>query len=123
MNVGARTLPPDIEQELVRLEQLAGLLDARFALPGTGIRIGLDSVVGLIPGVGDTVMLLPSLYMIMKARGLGVPFDVLAQMAVNSLIDFSIGTIPVVGDLFDVAFKANRRNVALMRHYLTGAGG
>ncbi|MDG4648460.1 DUF4112 domain-containing protein [Roseibacterium sp. SDUM158017] len=110
------------DRQLQKLERLAGQLDAAFRVPGTGIRIGYDSIVGLIPGVGDTLALLPAAYILNEARKLGASRGVLARMAGNTGIDWVIGAIPLVGDLFDVGWKANRRNVALLRQDLQRRG-
>jgi hypothetical protein len=109
----------DREEEIRRLENLADWMDSRFRLPGTNIRFGLDSLLGLIPGLGDGVLALPSAYVVLAAHRLGVSPLVLARMAGNVGIDMVIGAIPVLGDLFDVGFKANRRNVALLRRHLS----
>lgn len=106
---------PERERELARLDRLAHLLDARFRLPGTGIRFGLDGLLGLIPGVGDVATTAPSAWMIVRGWQLGARRRVLVRMAGNTAIDFVVGSIPLVGDLFDVGFKANLRNAALLR--------
>ncbi len=103
-----------------RLERLATWLDSRFLIPGTGWAIGFDSLIGLIPGIGDGASALVSLYIISQARDLGVRKRTLTKMAGNALVDFILGTIPLVGDLFDIGFKANLRNVALIRADLEG---
>jgi len=97
---------------------MADWLDSRFRLPGTDIRFGLDSVVGLIPGVGDDLLALPSIYILMSAQNLGASRLVLMRMAGNIGVDMVLGTIPVLGDLFDLGFKSNRRNIALLRRHL-----
>jgi len=97
---------------------MADWLDSRFRLPGTDIRFGLDSVVGLIPGVGDGLLALPSIYILMSAQNLGASRLVLMRMAGNIGVDMVLGTIPVLGDLFDLGFKSNRRNIALLRRHL-----
>lgn len=108
---------PDREAEIARLEQLAHWMDERFAIPGTDIRFGLDSVIGLIPGVGDTGAALFSAYIVTRAHALGVPKRHLWRMVGNVLIDLAVGSIPLLGDLFDVGFKANRRNVEILRRH------
>lgn len=102
---------------LEHLEKLADWLDSRFVVPGTSLRFGLDSVIGLIPGVGDTLMLAISSYIIGRARRHGVPKHVQARMIFNAGIDWLIGLIPFVGDVFDIGWKANRRNLALIRKH------
>lgn len=99
------------------LRRLAWLLDDAIRLPG-GYRIGLDGIVGLVPGIGDALGLAASAYIIVRAKGLGVPRIVLTRMIGNVALEFVIGLIPLLGDLFDFAFKANRRNLALMEQYL-----
>lgn len=107
----------DYDREIERLDRIAQWLDEWFRIPGTGIRIGADSIIGLVPGVGDAVPFAVSLYMIARAQRMGVPGRLLGRMAANSLIDFVIGSVPVLGDVFDVGFKANRRNVDLLKRH------
>jgi hypothetical protein len=99
------------------IRRLAWLLDAAIRLPG-GFRIGLDGIVGLVPGIGDALGLAASGYIVMRARRFGVPRVVLARMIGNVALEFVIGTIPVLGDLFDFVFKSNLRNLALIEQYL-----
>ena len=108
-------VPGDAEA-LARLERLVRLLDDRFSLGG--FRFGLDGLVGLIPGVGDSFGLLASAYIVLEAWRLGAPRGVLLRMVVNLLLDFFVGAVPVLGDLFDFGFKANRRNFNLLRRAL-----
>lgn len=107
------------DRELARLDRLANALDARFRLPGIGVRFGWDSILGLVPGVGDTLTALPSVWLILQARRLGAPPGLLAGMAMRTGVDYVVGSIPLVGDLFDIGFKANRRNVEALRRHLT----
>lgn len=107
-----------IERELRQLDRLAVLLDARFRLPGTGFRVGWDSILGLIPVIGDTATVVPSVYLIWRAHQLGLPRNVLFRMGLNSMVDYLVGSIPLLGDFFDAAFKANLRNVRLLRRAL-----
>src|ERR1700746_2801823 len=100
------------------LDLLAHLLDDWFRLPGTSIRFGLDGIVGLIPGLGDILAGLASCIIILAAWFRGVPYVGLIRMVVNLGIDVVVGTIPFIGDAFDVAWKANRRNYALMVRHL-----
>lgn len=106
-----------IEAELRHLETIADWMDSRFKLPGTDFRFGLDGLLGLIPGIGDGVLALPALYLIARARNLGAPTHVQARMAGNVAVDLLIGAVPIVGDLFDFGFKANRRNMRLLRDH------
>jgi hypothetical protein len=101
-------------EELARAEWLGRLLDDRFRIPGTGIRFGLDSILGLIPGIGDTLTFLLSLYPIYVAWRAEVPTGALARMVVNVLLDLGIGSVPVIGDLFDLFWKSNRKNLDIL---------
>ena len=120
----AEILPPrrageiDVDAELDRLERLANLLDAWFEIPGTSIRIGLDPIVGLIPGFGDALTFIASLYIVERLARLGLSPLTRARMVGNILIDLLVGAIPVLGDLFDVGFRANIRNLELARRAL-----
>jgi len=102
-------------REIEQLDRVADLLDARYRIPFTPIRFGWDSILGLIPGVGDLATLGPSAYVIYKAHKLGARKRTVGRMAVNTGLDVTIGAIPLVGDVFDLMFKANRRNFALLR--------
>lgn len=103
------------EKRIESLERLARLMDSQFALPGTKIRMGLDSLIGLVPGVGDTASLGISFWFIFNARSLGVRKRVIAKMIYNIFIDWLIGLVPLIGDIFDIGWKGNLRNVALLR--------
>jgi hypothetical protein len=100
--------------ELRRIEQLAHLLDGQFLVPGTQFRVGWDGLIGLIPGIGDTLTLLPQLYLVFVARRLNLGNELLIKMLLNVLIDWLVGLIPVLGDLFDIVFKSNYRNAKLV---------
>lgn len=104
-------------EAIERLERLAFWLDERFRIPGTNWRIGLDGLLGLVPGVGDTATALLSLYFVLEAKRLGVPNGVILRMLANVGLDAAVGSLPLLGDLFDVAFKANRRNLRLLRRH------
>jgi Domain of unknown function (DUF4112) len=97
-----------------RLRDLARLLDEAIRIPGTNIRIGLDALLGLIPGGGDVAGGLFSGLIMLQAARAGAPASVLARMLGNVLVDVAIGTVPLLGDLFDVAWRANTRNVRLL---------
>lgn len=99
-----------------RLRTLAWLLDNSIPLPG-GYRIGIDALIGLVPGVGDAIGAMISAYLINEARAMGAPRSVLLRMIGNVMIETVIGAIPFAGDLFDAAFKANTRNLALLARY------
>jgi len=107
-----------IERELESLNRLARMLDSRFRLPGTSIRFGLDSVIGLVPGIGDTLVAAPSAWIIWRGHRMGIGKRHLARMIANSAADYVIGLVPVIGDLFDAGFKANLRNVAILHAHL-----
>lgn len=108
------------ENDIVKLEQLADLMDNQFVIPGTDIRIGLDAIMGLIPGIGDTLSMAVSAYIINQARKGGVHPFLLSRMTYNVFLDWLVGLVPLVGDIFDVGFKANRRNIVLIRdHFRT----
>ena len=100
------------------LDLLAHLLDDWFRIPGTSIRLGLDGLIGLIPGLGDLLAGLASCLLIVAAWIRGVPYVTLARMAVNVGLEIAVGAVPVVGDVFIIAWKANRRNYALMTRHL-----
>jgi Domain of unknown function (DUF4112) len=106
-----------------RLRQLAYLLDDRFRVPGTSYRIGLDGLIGLVPGIGDAATTLLALYIVLEARRLGVPATKLGRMGLNVGLDAVLGAVPLVGDLFDVAWKANRRNLGLLLDHVDPDGG
>jgi hypothetical protein len=99
------------------MEEVADWLDSRFAVPGTNLRFGLDFLLGILPGIGDGVAALPAAYLIFRARQMGAPRGVLIRMFLNLAIDLMLGAVPLLGDLFDFGFKANRRNVALLKRY------
>jgi hypothetical protein len=106
------------EQRLARLDGLAKLLDIAFILPGTKIRYGVDGIIGLIPVVGDIIATALSLWLVREARALGAPWHVTARMLGNVAIQGVVGTVPVAGDAFDVLFRANMRNVRLLRRWM-----
>lgn len=105
-------------EQMKKLDQLAVLLDSSITIQGTKWKFGLDGIVGLIPGVGDLATGASSAYILFHALKMGVPLPVLMRMGFNIILESVIGTIPVVGDLFDIVFKANLRNVNLMRSYV-----
>ena len=109
---------PQDEARLKRVRLLSRLLDEQFRIPGTTQRIGLDGLLGLIPGVGDAAGALLSAYILYEAIRLGTPTSVLLRMVANIGIDTVVGAIPVVGDIFDIVWKANKKNAALLQAYL-----
>jgi hypothetical protein len=110
----------DTDATLARLRRLAVLLDTAVVLPG-GMRIGADAIIGLAPGIGDVVTTAMAAYFVYEARRLGLPKHKVARMIGNLAIDGLVGAIPILGDLFDVAFKANMRNLAIIEeHFAEG---
>lgn len=109
--------PTPEQRDAIRqeLDRYVWLLDDCIRVPGTRIRLGLDSLVGLIPGVGDAATGAAALALVWRAHRLGAPPALLGQMLKNVGIDVAVGAIPVVGDLFDVTWRANRRNLDLLR--------
>ncbi len=103
---------------LAELDAIARLLDTKWRIPFTGIRFGLDAVVGLVPGLGDAATGLVSAYIVFRSLSLGVPAGLLARMIFNILFDTLVGSIPLLGSVFDVFFKSNIRNMALLRRHL-----
>jgi hypothetical protein len=116
------TYNPRAQESLARLEALAKLMDGAFVIPGTKIRMGLDGIIGLVPIAGDLVSGLISSYLIWEARQLGASRWVIGRMMANTLIDTTIGAIPVLGDAFDVVFRTNLRNMALLRKHIARKG-
>lgn len=106
------------EEEIQKLDKMAEWMDSRFKIPGTSIRFGLDSLIGLIPGIGDTVTLATTGYLISRAHSYKLPWHVKTTMIWNLFIDWLIGLIPLLGDVFDVGWKANQKNVALIKKYI-----
>jgi len=108
-------VPPD---EAARVRALARILDSAIRVPGTGITLGLDSLVGLVPGVGDLAGAVMSGYIVIAAARMGVPPAVVTKMVLNLGVDTLVGSVPLLGDLFDVGFRANMRNAALLDRHL-----
>jgi hypothetical protein len=106
------------ERRLARLRRLGNLLDNSIGLPGTPFRFGLDAVIGLVPGIGDLIGGVLSLYIIVESSRLGVPRPVLARMAWNVALDTFVGEVPILGDLFDAGYKSNLRNLELLDGHL-----
>ena len=104
-------------KELKQAQDIANLLDMAVKIPFIGVRVGLDFLVGLIPILGDTIMLLASLRIIHLADKINVPADIRKLMLRNALLDYGLGFIPIVGDIVDVFFKANIKNVRLMERW------
>ena len=112
------TLPTVESEEVRRVRALARAMDSAIRIPGTRISLGIDSVVGLVPGAGDLVSALMSGYIVLASARMGVPPAVVARMILNLGADTLVGSVPLLGDLFDVGFKANIRNAALLDRHL-----
>jgi hypothetical protein len=110
----------DSRARLARLRRLAWLIDGAFGLPGTRYRFGLNSIIGLLPIGGDAVLGGISLYIVYEAAKLGVPRAVLARMVANVALEVAGGSVPILGDLFDMALKANLRNIAIIERHVEG---
>ena len=107
---------------LDRLDRLATALDTAFIVPGTNVRFGVESILRLIPGIGDAAASALSCYLLYEAHRLGVPRFLFAKMVLNVLLEGTVGAVPIAGDAFDVIFRANRRNVALLREHFAKVG-
>ena len=110
-------MPRDIEQ----LESMANWMDSRFKLPFIPIRIGMDSLIGLLPVIGDSMSFISTAYILGKAQRYHLPLHIKARIVWNGFIDWLIGSIPLIGDIFDIGWKANLKNVALIKAYLSNA--
>ncbi len=110
----------DAQARLKRLRRLAWLIDGAFGLPGTRFRFGLNSVIGLLPIGGDAVLGAISLYIVYEAAQLGVPTQQLVRMVANVGLEVVGGSVPLLGDLFDMALKANLRNLAIIERHVAG---
>jgi Domain of unknown function (DUF4112) len=106
------------EERLAQVRWLARMMDDNFRIPGTGIRFGWDSVLGFVPGIGDVLTSALSLLIVHHAWQTGASKFTLARMLGNVAADFAIGAVPLIGDLFDFVFKANRRNARLLEQHL-----
>jgi len=114
--------PADIEAPVARIEALCRLMDSAFRIPGTNVRLGLDPIIGLVPVLGDLVSQAISTYIIWEARRLGVSRFTMARMIANTALDTLVGMIPFAGDAFDVMFRANMKNLALLKRHLEKKG-
>jgi hypothetical protein len=112
------TVDTFMPRELERLRTLSRLLDSAFVIPGTRYRVGLDAMVGLVPGIGDAISAIFSFYIIFQAARMGVPKATLVRMMGNVGLDTIVGEIPLLGDLFDAGFKSNLRNVSLIEQHV-----
>ncbi len=112
---------PSRDDAVRRMEMMARLLDNAFVIPGTSQRVGIDAIIGLIPGLGDVVTTLLSTYVIWEARNLGVSRVAIGRMLSNLAIHASIGAIPILGDVFDAFFRVNQRNMRIVHAQLQRA--
>ncbi len=112
----------DVAASVARVDALARLMDSQFKFPGTEVRFGLDAIIGIVPVAGDLISQVISSYIIWEARRLGVSRLTMVRMIGNSVIDTLIGSIPVAGDAFDVMFRANLKNLALLKSHLAKQG-
>lgn len=110
--------PESRRQAFERLDQLTRLLDTALVIPGTNIRFGADAIVGLVPGIGDAITTALAAWVVYEARRLGAPRHLIVRMIGNVALDGIVGAVPLVGDMFDVMFKANRRNLRLLRTWM-----
>jgi hypothetical protein len=109
---------PDDQAALAHLRGLGRILDSAVTIPGTGIRVGLDPLIGLIPGVGDWAGAFFSAYIVVRSVALGVSAATGLRMLGNLGVDLLAGTVPVLGDIFDLGFRANQRNLALLEAHV-----
>jgi hypothetical protein len=103
---------------MARITLVANLMDSAFLIPGLNRRVGLDAVLGLVPGIGDALSAAIASYIIWEARQLGLPRWKIARMIGNVAVDTTIGAIPFAGDVFDVVFKSNQRNLRIIHEHL-----
>ncbi len=111
-----------LKARIARLDRISRLLDTAFVVPGTQIRFGIDAILGLVPVVGDWAGVALSTIVVVEAARIGIPKLLLARMIANIAVEGGIGMVPLVGDLFDVFFRANRRNLALLVKHLEREG-
>jgi hypothetical protein len=122
-NLGAAKYDADSRRAaLDRLDRLATLFDVAFVLPGTNVHFGVESMLRLIPGIGDAAASALSCYLLYEAYKLDVPGTLLARMIANVVLEGAMGVVPFAGDAFDVFFRANRRNVGLLRNHFARTG-
>jgi len=113
------TLPDD---RLKNAHRIARIMDSRFRVPGTRIRFGFDSIIGLIPGAGDIITAWPTLYYLFLARKMELSSGTMFRMIFNLLVDMLFGSVPLLGDVFDVFFKSNQRNYRILEKATGRAG-
>ncbi|MGF1533136.1 MAG: DUF4112 domain-containing protein [Bernardetiaceae bacterium] len=117
MNPYTPTEKTDLPVSLRHIEKLTYLMDRAFVIPGTSFRFGLDPLLGLVPGIGDTISLLVSGVLLVAMVRHGVSGVVLARMLGNLALDYTVGVVPLLGNIFDFSFKANQRNLSLLKSY------
>lgn len=103
-----------------RLQRIAKLMDSQIRVPGLGLRIGADAVLGLVPGFGDVLTGAIGAYLIYEAQRLGIPRSAIARMIANIAVDTAIGAIPLAGDVWDFFFRANDRNMQILARHVGG---
>jgi uncharacterized protein DUF4112 len=107
---------------LKRIDVLSQLFDTAFILPGSNVRFGIEALLRLVPGIGDLVASSLSAYLLYEAHRLEVPSHIFARLVANVAIEGVVGTVPLIGDLFDVGFRANRRNLKILTAYFQEQG-
>ena len=107
-----------LEEKLMRLRQLSENLDESFTIPGTNIKFGIDALIGLVPGGGDLIGSLFSLYLLRTAIKMKLPKSAIISIMFNIIIDTTIGIVPVIGDIFDIFWKSNKRNMRIIEKHL-----
>jgi hypothetical protein len=110
-----------VDPRVRRIRTLARVLDSAMTIPGTGIRIGVDPILGIIPVVGDLAGAALSGYIVLASARLGAPASTLIRMVINIAIDTVVGSVPVLGDMFDVGWRSNMRNADLLESHLGGS--
>lgn len=116
-------VPPGLPlPTIAQIESLVAFMDDGLRIPFTPIRFGMDPILGLVPVLGDGIALAVSATVILRAREMGAPPALLARMATNAAIDFGIGAVPLVGDVADLFYKANRRNLNLLKQWMRESG-
>lgn len=114
--------PLDHATQLKRLQRLARAMDTAWGIPFTRLRFGMDSVLGLVPGAGDAIGFGISAYAVYLAHRMGAPRALIVRMLANAAIDAGLGTVPIAGDIFDMFFKANTRNLKILTEFLEKSG-
>jgi Domain of unknown function (DUF4112) len=120
LNAAKETQMNDINhaKNLARIQRIAKMMDTAWGIPFTRWRFGLDSVLGLVPGAGDAITFGISAYSIYLAHQMGAPKGLMVRMLANSAMDFGLGSVPIAGDIFDLFFKSNVRNLKLLTDFI-----